>query len=98
MKRRSVPLVTLLLIGATACAPKLVVRHEDPTVASVEVRVDGERRGFVSPGDVLRMRLSRGWHTVLAVPEGSDENVWSSDGDAWSLYLDKRADLTLLPR
>jgi hypothetical protein len=89
-------MVTLLLIGATACAPKLVVRHEDPTVSSVEIRVDGERRGFVSPGDVLRLRLARGWHTVNAVPEGGATNVWSADGAPWSLYLDKRADLTLL--
>lgn len=94
-------LCTLFVVATTlasACAPKLTVRHEDPAFASVEIRIDGERQGFLTPNDKMTVRLSRGWHEIAAIPEGETQNPWSETGEPWTLYLDKRAHLTLLPR
>ena len=81
-----------------ACAPKLIVRHEDPTHLVAQLSVDGQSTGFLENGRTLTMRVRRGYHTVNAVPRGGDgTNPWSDDGEAWTFYVDRKAEITLLP-
>lgn len=91
----------LLLVGTcllvSSCSPKLIVRHEDPAIDFVEVRVDGEREAFIGVGDTYRSRVPRGWHKVETYPEGRQRNPWAPDGEGWMLYIDRRGEVTLLP-
>jgi len=87
-----------LLAGSSACAPKLIVRHEDPAATFAQIRVDGESRGFVQLGETMTLRPGRGYHRVEAVPRGETSNPWAADGEGWNVYVDRRAVVTLLPR
>lgn len=95
MKRLLVPL--LLASLAVACAPKLSIVHEDPTHAYVMVQVDGETSGFVEYGRTLSVRVPAGFHQVATIPRGEAGNPWCEDGDTWTLYVDRKAEITLLP-
>lgn len=86
--------VTALGVG---CAPKLVVRHEDPTHSLVHVELDGAPAGFVAFGDRFVTRVARGYHRIETKPQGVDTNPWAEDGQGWTFYVDRRAELTLLP-
>ncbi len=97
MNRLTTSLLALTAIGLSACAPKLSIRHEDPTHALVQVRVDGATTGFVEYGMTMSLRLPRGYHMVETIPRGEDRNPWADDGDGWSFYLDRKAEITLLP-
>ena len=87
----------VLLCALGACAPQLRVSHDDPSAAAVEIKVDGERAGFLSHGERVTVKLRRGWHHVSTIPEGASENPWAPDGEGWMIYVDRRAEVTLLP-
>jgi hypothetical protein len=80
-----------------ACAPKLVVRNDDPTTPRAVVQVDGELIGIVDAGDSITVRLDEGMHEVVITPMGSDAIPWTEDGEPWLLYLDEGAYITLFP-
>ena len=96
MKRLLLP----LLIGslAPACAPKLIIVHEDPTHSYVMVEVDGETSGWVEFGRSLAIRVPQGFHEVVTIPRGGESNPWCEDGDSWTFYVDRKAEITLLPQ
>lgn len=91
-------LVAFVCLSAAACSPKLIIRHEDPTVSFVQVRVDQENAGFLDHGGVWRSRVARGYHRVETIPRGASENPWAEDGEGWTIYVDRRAEVTLLPQ
>lgn len=95
---RTLAAVALASLAGGACAPKLVVRNGDPTIAFAQIRVDGESRGFVQTGKEVTLRLPAGYHHVEAVPRGETTNPWAEDGAGWTVYVDRKAELTLLPR
>lgn len=97
MNRQILPLFALVALGISACAPKLSIRHEDPGYAFVQVRVDGETTGFVEYGTTMSLRLARGYHVVETIPRGEDTNPWADDGEGWGFYVDRKAEITLLP-
>ncbi len=91
-------LTLFLLLGAiVGCAPRLSIVHEDPTYEFVMVQVDGETRGFVEYGGALALRVPRGFHRVAAIPRGETANPWCEDEDEWTFYVDRKAEITLLP-
>ena len=95
---RAAFVVLSLLSASSACAPKLIVRHEDPAATFAQIRLDGESRGFVQLGESMTLRPGRGYHRLEAVPRGDATNPWAADGEGWSVYVDRRAVVTLLPR
>ncbi|MFT6398782.1 MAG: hypothetical protein ACJAYU_003544 [Bradymonadia bacterium] len=97
MNRLIIPLFAAAALALSACAPKLSIRHEDPSYAFVQVRVDGETRGFVAYGTTMSMRLGSGYHMVEAIPRGEETNPWADDGEGWAFYIDRKAEITLLP-
>ena len=94
---KNLVILALLALGATACAPKLIIRHDDPSVEFVQIRVDGDSEGFLDYGDAMKMRVRRGYHRVEAVPRGESFNPWAEDGEGWTFYVDRKAELTLMP-
>lgn len=94
---RSLLILLAAAFLAVGCAPKLIVRHEDPTYAIVQVRLDGEPIGLLEVGDSHAMRVRRGYHRVEAIPRGADANPWAADGEGWTFFVDRKAELTLLP-
>lgn len=85
-----------MLLGA--CAPKLVIRHNAPEHSFVQVRIDEEERGFVEPGTTWRTRVSSGYHRVETIPRGASDNPWAEDGEGWTLFIERKTELTLLPQ
>lgn len=82
------------LIGCTT--PSIVVRHEDPRVASAQVFVDGAQVGVVQRGEELRIDVARGLHNVEVKAPGETRSPWTADGGAVELVVDVRAVLTLM--
>lgn len=95
MKRSTLLLFFISL--ALSCAPKLSIVHEDPAYDYVLVRVDGETTGFVEYGQTLSVRVTTGFHEVSTTPRGSEANPWCEGGNSWILYVDRKAEVTLLP-
>jgi hypothetical protein len=89
--------LAFLLSALGACAPQLLVSHDDPMAQAVEIKIDGERAGFLEHGERLTVKLRRGWHHVSTVPEGGADNPWAPDGEGWMIYVDRRSEVTLLP-
>ena len=95
-----VALIAVVCIAAvtallwSACAPKLVVQHDDPLGPPVIVSVtDGPTR-TVSPGDSRTLRVRPGMrHIDVRVAHGDDP--WGLPGNGWQVLVDRRLTLTL---
>lgn len=81
----------------SACAPRLVVQHDDPTAGEIEVTVDGTRTRTLRPGNRWKVRLDQGWHEVDVRADGGRVNPYTDDGDPWVLWHDRGTRITLSP-
>ena len=73
-------IVWSLVVGCcgVGCGPTLVVRHQDPTVALAEVRLDGAVAGEVAYGDELELDVGAGFHQVEVVRAHDKAATWWS--------------------
>ncbi len=81
----------------SACAPRLVVQHDDPTAGEIEVVVDGSRTRTLWPGNRWKVRLAPGWHEIDVRPDGSRMNPYTADGEPWVLWHERGTRITLSP-
>ena len=79
------------------CAPSIVVVHKDPTHPTAMVSVDNAPPETLEFNDGLSVRVSRGPHTVKAMPPGGNFCPWTEGGAGWTIWVDREAVLTLLP-
>ncbi len=99
LKKLHVCIPAIALAGLfAACAPRLVIVHQDPSASFVQIRVDDENRGFVEPGSKWRSRVTPGYHRVEAIPRGESANPWAEDGVGWTVFIERKTELTLLPQ
>lgn len=83
-----------LALAIGACAPKLVVQHDDILGPAVELRVSAGAPRTIEPGETRTMRVRPGMrHVELQVVEGDDP--WGLPADGWELLVDGRVTLTL---
>lgn len=59
--------------------------------------MDNKEIGALDYGDETELKTSRGVHRVEAIPEGQTSCPWTHDGKGWLIWVDERANLTLLP-
>ena len=96
-QRAALSVAALACLAASACAPQLLVVHEDPYHPVADIWVDGKRAGRVSHGDSMSVRLARGPHVLRAIAPGEAESPWTRPAKELRLIMDRRATLRLLP-
>lgn len=87
----------LMCLLSQACAPQLLVRHDDPRAGDVDLYIDGRRVATLEPGDRWRGRRKRGFHVVALKAAGSDAPARGMPMDGLDVCLDEKVELTLLP-
>jgi hypothetical protein len=88
----------LSLLVATGCfAPRLQVRHEDPTAAVVEVRLDDALLGTVAYGESSAFEVDPGLHTLELCLAGSGDRLWPTDDAERSITIEQDLEITIYP-
>jgi hypothetical protein len=80
-----------------ACSPSITIRHNDPTHRLVQVVINGINEGEISYDDKKSFKVAKGRHKVEITPNGENINPWTKDNKAWYLFVDRGAELVLLP-
>jgi hypothetical protein len=78
MMRRWIVWSLVVMCCGVGCGPTLVVRHQDPTVALAEVRLDGAVAGELAYGDELELDVGTGFHQVEVVRASDKTAAWWS--------------------
>ncbi len=95
------PIFIVLAITAmsfmSGCSPKITILHQDPTHQNVRIRLDQKDKDTLDFGDKTSFYVSRGAHLIEAIPEGKKQCPWADDGKGWTIWVDRGAELTLLP-
>lgn len=97
ISRRAIGTAAMACLLLSACAPRLIVRHEDPTAGTLEVHIDDERVQTLTPGSRWKVRLSPGWHVVDVRADGGRANPYTADGEPWVLWHDRGTQITISP-
>ena len=96
LRRGFVALTLLLALGG--CATEIIVRHQDPAGPAARIWVDGKEHGTVTYSNSLSVGVEPGRHTVKATPVGKGAVSWKDGAGAWTVVVERKAILTLLPR
>ncbi|MCP4677570.1 MAG: hypothetical protein GY854_19060 [Deltaproteobacteria bacterium] len=98
MMIRCIVILSLALsVLGLGCAPKIIIRLQDKKYKNVVVKIDDKKVGVLNYGDSLSKKVSKGNHSIDAMPKGSSQCPWTEDGEGWNVYVDEGATLTLLP-
>lgn len=92
---RTVFVTIVICLIHVSCA-KITVLHQDYSHQRISVIIDGKTK-TMAYGDELTERVSKGQHRIEAIPEGKKQCPWTEDGKGWTLWVDRKAVLTLLP-
>jgi hypothetical protein len=87
----------IIVLGIAGCGPSIEIIHQDPTHPIVQITVDNNRTKTLDYGDDTSVSVSEGPHLVRAVPKGENQCPWTDDGEGWTIWVEKEAQLTLLP-
>jgi hypothetical protein len=87
----------VLMFGTAGCGPSIVIIHQDPTYPTVQISIDSGKTKTLELGDDISISVSEGSHLVNAVPMGENRCPWTEDGEGWTIWVEKEAELTLLP-